>query len=116
MGVGGGVKKRLAESFLTSMTGSCPLTATFNCVLEKVTMRSLPFKFEATGTVMSRSVIVCVHLYGSLACSSASRARSALSDFSRSDGVGEDDIVGDSFDDTRSWAAFDSRFKNITWR
>ena len=51
--------------------------------------------------VMSRSWIVCVHLYGNLACSSASLARSSLSFFSRSEGVGEDDMVNFFFEKGR---------------
>ena len=58
------------------------------------TMRSRPLRFEGTGTVMSTSPIVWVHLYGSLACSSCSLALASASFFSRSSGVGEVDIFG----------------------
>ena len=43
------------------------------------TVKSLPLRFPGTSTVMSRSPIVCVHLYGRAACSSASLARAAAS-------------------------------------
>ena len=38
---------------------------------------------------MSRSWMVCVHLYGKAACSASSFALASLSSFSRSEGVGE---------------------------
>ena len=77
----------------TSIIGSCPLTPTLRDVFFMSTTMSLPFKFAGTDIDISRSCIVCVHLYGSLACSSFSLARSSLSFFSRSSGVGEVDMV-----------------------
>lgn len=77
----------------TSITGSWPFTPTLRYVFVISTTMSLARKFEGTDTVMSTSWIVCVHLYGSLACSSASLARSSLSFLLRSEGVGDVDMA-----------------------
>ena len=77
----------------TSITGSSPFTPTFKCSFPISTVRSRPRRFPATGTVMSTSAIVCVHLYGNSACSAASLVRAAASCCSRSEGVGDVDIV-----------------------
>ena len=77
----------------TSMMAGCPLTPTLSFVFVMTTFKSRPFRLPDTGTVTSTSWIVCVHLYGSLACSSASLARATVSFFSRSSGVGEVDMV-----------------------
>lgn len=64
------------------------------------TFKSLPFRFPGISTVMSRSVMVWVHLYGRAACSSASFARAAASSWGVSSGDG-----GVSF--WRSWVILD---------
>lgn len=46
----------------TSIIGVCPFTPTFSFVFEITTSKSLPLRLPGTGTVMSRSPIVCVHL------------------------------------------------------
>lgn len=73
----------------TSMIGSCPLIPALMLSFDSFTSKSLPFKFPGIGAVMSKSLMVCVHLYGSLPCSSSSRCLASLSLAARSDGVGE---------------------------
>lgn len=82
------------EDKRTSMIGVWPLIPTFSFDFVMTTSRSLPLMLAGTGTVMSTSWIVCVHLYGSCACSAASLALSSASFFARSSGVGDVDIVG----------------------
>lgn len=49
-------------SELTSMMGVWPFKATLSFVLVMTTSRSRPLMLEGTGTVTSRSWIVCVQL------------------------------------------------------
>lgn len=74
---------------LTSIIGSCPLIPAFRLFFAILTSRSLPLKLAGICAVTSKSAIVCVHLYGSLLCSSSSLALASLSRRSRSEGVGE---------------------------
>jgi len=76
------------------MNGSCPLMPTFSAFLLILTSRSLPLYFASMLTVMSRSLIVCVHLYGRVACSASSFSRASASAFLRSSGGGEPDMFG----------------------
>jgi hypothetical protein len=71
------------------MIGSCPLICTLRWVFFNSTMRSLAFRFPGMGTLTSASFSVCVHLYGSVACSSSSLLRSASSCCLRSSGEGD---------------------------
>jgi len=63
----------------TLMIGSWPLTPSTSFFFLMSTFKSLPFRLPGTSTVISRSPIVWVHLYGRAACSSASFARAAAS-------------------------------------
>jgi hypothetical protein len=67
-----------------------PTLRVFRLIL---TSRSLPLYFASMLIVMSRSLMVWSHLYGSAACSACSCARAAASAFARSSGGGEPDMV-----------------------
>lgn len=72
----------------TSIIRSLPLMPTFRLFLLNSTIKSRALSAPSTGMVISTSPSVCVHLYGSRACSSFSLARRASSAERRSDAVG----------------------------
>jgi hypothetical protein len=59
--------------------GSWPLMPRTSFFFLMSTLRSFPFRFPGTSTVISRSPIDWAHLYGRAACSSVSFARAAAS-------------------------------------
>jgi hypothetical protein len=81
-----------------SMNGSWPLMPTFSVFLPILTSRSLPLYFASMLMVMSRSLMVWSHLYGSAACSACSFARASASAFLVSSGGGEPAIVSAVWD------------------
>ena len=90
---------RLARLKHTSITGSCPRTPTFKLSRLISTTRSRALRFPGTVTNTSSSEMVCVHLYGRAACSSASLARAAASSAGVGSGKG---VKGGSV----NWGAF----------
>jgi hypothetical protein len=75
------------------MKGSCPLIPAFRVFRPSLTSRSLPLYFPSMVMLMSTSLIVWSHLYGSAACSACSFARASASAFFCSSGGGEPDIL-----------------------
>ena len=78
----------------TSMIGSLPFNPTRILVLVSMTSRSFPRISAGTGIVTSASEIVCVHLYGSVACSFASFSLCSRSRRSRSAREGSTSVSG----------------------
>lgn len=71
----------------TSIISSLPLMPTFRLFLSNSTIKSRALSAPLIGMVISTSPSVCVHLYGSRACSSFSLARRASSAERRSEAV-----------------------------
>lgn len=71
----------------TSIISSLPLMPTFRLFLSNSTIKSRALSAPFIGMVISTSPSVCVHLYGSRACSSFSLARRASSAERRSEAV-----------------------------
>lgn len=83
-----------ARIIYTSIRGSLPFNATLIFVLVNTTSRSLPRISAGTGIVTSASAIVCVHLYGRVACSFASFSLCSRSRRSRSAREGSVSVSG----------------------